>query len=245
MGTDDKDDDDFQALFEGQPGSVLGGFRDPRPTPDREKLVAAKEQWARDRSKPGKSRPDADHGKRLPPGQHRTEDWPVLDLGHQPLIETRDWQLTAAGAVAAPLKWDWDDFLAMEQTDSVSDIHCVTDWSRYDNKWRGGAFRRLLDAVRPREDAKFCVIHGYDGYTTNVPLERLQADNVMLAHSWEDQPIPREHGGPVRLVIPDLYFWKSAKWVRHIVFLDKDTPGYWEARGYHNDGDPWKEERYE
>ena len=243
--SDDTDDARFKALFEGRPGSVLGAFRDPEPTPDRRKLVETKEKWARDGKKPRKPAGDGQGDPRLPPGQHRTKDWPVLDLGHRPLIDTRDWQFTVAGAVTRPLTWSWDDFLDQPQTDTTSDIHCVTDWSRYDNRWRGVAMGHILSLVQPREDARFCVIHGHDGYTTNVPLDRLSRPNVMLAHTWEGAPIPRDHGGPARLVIPDLYFWKSAKWVRHMVFLDRDTPGYWEARGYHNDGDPWKEERFE
>jgi len=243
--TDQTDDDRFQALFAGKPGSVLGEFREPEPTPERKKLVEAKERWAKEGGKPRKPRPEQSTDERLPPGQHRTKDWPVLDLGHQPAIDTRDWQLSVAGLVERPLKWDWDTFLAQPQTDSVSDIHCVTDWSRYDNTWQGVRMAHVLASAELRPEARFCVIHGYDGYITNVPLARLQQDNVMLAHSWEGTPIPRNHGGPVRLIIPDLYFWKSAKWVRHMMFMDADTPGYWEARGYHNDGDPWKEERYE
>lgn len=241
----DDDPNRFDHLFDGRDGSFLGGFRDPEPTPARAKLVEAKQRWARDGAKPGRRPAAGPAEKRLPPGQHRTRDWPVLDLGHQPLIDTRDWQFTVAGLVDRPLKWDWDAFLAQPQTDCVSDIHCVTDWSRYDNAWQGVRMTHVLAAAGVRPEAKFCVVHGYDGYTTNLPLHRLQQDNVLLAHAWEGQPIPRQHGGPARLVIPELYFWKSAKWVRHMVFMDADTPGYWEARGYHNDGDPWKEERYE
>ena len=241
-------DDELAALFQGAPGSVLGEFCDPEPTAERKKLVETKERWARDGGKPGKQ-PETKYGPntkggRLPAGQHETRDWPVLDLGHSPLIDTRDWQFTIAGLVERSIKWNWQTFIDQPQALSVSDIHCVTDWSRCDNKWNGVLFRHVLDLVQPRPEAKFCVIHGHDGYTTNVPLERLRADNVILAHSWEGEPIAREHGGPARLIIPDLYFWKSAKWTRHMVFLDNDTPGYWEARGYHNDGDPWREQRY-
>jgi len=239
------DDDRFDALFKGDPGSVIGEFRDPEPTEDRKKLTEAKERWARDGEKPGRNSPHPDHGKRLPPGQHLTNDWPILDLGEQPTIETRDWKFTVAGAVERPISWDWDTFLAQPQTDTLSDIHCITDWSRYDNTWQGVTMAHLLATVRPHAEAKFAVIHGYDGYTTNVPLQRLQADGVILAHAWEGAPISREHGGPVRLVIPELYFWKSAKWVRHMLFLDSDSPGYWERRGYHDDADPWKQQRYE
>ncbi|MEK9725358.1 MAG: sulfite oxidase-like oxidoreductase [Rhodospirillaceae bacterium] len=247
---DEQDDDRFAELFAGKPGSVLGGFRDPEPTPDRRTLVEAKERWAREGGKPGRKASDAAAGegagvRRLPPGQHRTEDWPVLDLGHRPAIDARDWRLAVAGLVERPIAWGWDAFLAQPQTDSLSDIHCVTDWSRYDNRWQGVTMAHLLSVVRPLPEAQFCVVHGYDGYTTNLTMARLRGEGVMLAHAWEGAPLAREHGGPVRLVIPELYFWKSAKWIRHMMFMDADTPGYWEARGYHNEGDPWKEERYE
>jgi DMSO/TMAO reductase YedYZ molybdopterin-dependent catalytic subunit len=120
----------------------------------------------------------------------------------------------------------------------------VTTWSRYDNRWEGLATRDLLMACRPREEARFVVLHSHDGYTTNLALEDFAAEDALLAHSWSDEPLEQEHGGPVRLVVPHLYFWKSAKWLQSIEFLAADAPGYWEVRGYHNRGDPWKEERY-
>ena len=140
--------------------------------------------------------------------------------------------------------WSFAEFSARAQTPFISDIHCVTTWSRYDNQWVGLPTRELLEACQPRENAHFVVLHSYDGYTTNLPLEDFAAEDALLAHSWSGQPLTTEHGGPVRLVVPHLYFWKSAKWLQAIEFLEKDAPGYWEVRGYHNRGDPWLEQRY-
>ena len=134
--------------------------------------------------------------------------------------------------------------MAERQTQFTSDIHCVTTWSRYDNQWEGLATRDLLDACRPREDAHFVVLHSYDRYTTNLALDDFAAEDALLAHRWSGEAIPAEHGGPVRLVVPHLYFWKSAKWLKSVEFLTQDKPGYWEVRGYHNRGDPWLEQRY-
>lgn len=207
---------------------------------NRDKLNDAKEKWAQEgRALTGKSGTD-----RLPPGQRLTTDWPVLDLGTTPNLIPKEWSLTVAGAVEAPGRWDWQQFMALPQVDLTSDIHCVTTWSRYDNAWKGMSARTLLDLVRPRDSAAFVMLKSFDGYSTNVPLEHFAAEGSLLAHSWEGQPLTREHGGPVRMVIPQLYFWKSAKWLRAITFMDKDAPGYWEARGYHDVGDPWDEERY-
>ncbi|OJX81343.1 MAG: sulfite oxidase-like oxidoreductase [Magnetospirillum sp. 64-120] len=206
----------------------------------KEKLVQTKENWAKEgralTGKPGQAR--------LPPGQHLTAEWPVLDLGIQPNLTQADWSLSVAGAVEQPIRWSWNDFLAQPQVEMVSDIHCVTTWSRYDNTWQGVSARHLLARVKPRATARFVMFRSYDGYTTNVPLSRFADDDVLLAHSWEGQPLSREHGGPVRVVIPKLYFWKSAKWLRAITFMDQDSPGYWELRGYHDEGDPWTEQRY-
>ena len=183
--------------------------------------------------------------RRLPPGQVETRKWPVLDLGDQPNLSTNDWMFSVAGLVNNPIKWSWSDFMAQPQIDSVSDIHCVTAWSRFDNHWQGVSAKHFLSIVDPKPDAAYLMIKGYDGYATNVPLKWFDDDDVLLAHSWEGEPISREHGGPVRLILPKLYFWKSAKWIRHITVMDKDGPGYWEARGYHMEGDPWKEDRTE
>ncbi|MDA8232214.1 MAG: sulfite oxidase-like oxidoreductase [Magnetospirillum sp.] len=181
---------------------------------------------------------------RLPPGQRAVDSFPVLDLGTRPDVPVAEWRLSVGGAVEAPLIWDWAAFLAQPQVDIVSDIHSVTTWSRYDNRWTGVSARHLLALVRPAAEARVVLFKSWDGYTTNVPLDRFADDDVLLAHSWQGRPLTREHGGPVRVVIPKLYFWKSAKWVRAVTFLDHDVPGYWESRGYHNEGDPWTEERY-
>lgn len=206
----------------------------------KEKLIETKEKWAREgRALTGRGGTD-----RLPPGQRLVTDWPVLDLGIQPDLAAAEWSLTVGGAVEAPLKWSWEDFLAQPQVSLTSDIHCVTTWSRYDNAWEGVSTRHLLDLVRPRPGAGFVMLKSYDGYTTNLPLERFAAADALLARSWQGRPLTREHGGPVRAVIPQLYFWKSAKWLRAITVMDQDSPGYWELRGYHDEGDPWAEDRY-
>ncbi|NPV24872.1 sulfite oxidase-like oxidoreductase [Bradyrhizobium aeschynomenes] len=211
--------------------------------PPDSKLTRSKERWARE----GKfltGRIVRPEDERLPPGQHLTRDWPVLDLGLTPTVTRERWRLDVYGAVENPLFWDMPAFLAQEQRQFVSDIHCVTTWSRYDNQWEGLATRDLLAACRPRGTADFVVLHSYDGYTTNLTLEDFAAEDALLAHSWSGAPITGEHGGPVRVVVPHLYFWKSAKWLKAIEFLDADKPGYWEVRGYHNRGDPWAEQRY-
>lgn len=181
---------------------------------------------------------------RLPPGQRRVGIFPVLDIGIQPHVPTVEWNLSISGQVEVPTVWDWAMFLAQPQVTIMSDIHCVTRWSRFDNKWQGVAASHLLSVVRPRASARFVIFLSFDGYVTNVPLTTFAAADVLLAHSWQDKPLNRMHGWPVRVVIPGLYFWKSAKWIQKIVLLDVDTPGYWETRGYHNNGDPWQEERY-
>ncbi|RAU22660.1 sulfite oxidase-like oxidoreductase [Paramagnetospirillum kuznetsovii] len=209
----------------------------------KDKLIAAKERWARDgRGLTGEKASPAH--RRLPPGQRETADFPVLDLGEAPNMLPRDWSMTVGGQVDNPIRWDWAAFMAQPQTEIVTDIHCVTTWSRYDNRWTGVSARHLLSLVRPRPTAKFLLLRSYDGYTTNLPLARFADDDVLLAHSWQGEPLSREHGGPVRAVVPKLYFWKSAKWLRHITFSDRDTAGYWELRGYHDEGDPWREQRY-
>jgi DMSO/TMAO reductase YedYZ molybdopterin-dependent catalytic subunit len=211
--------------------------------PEDSKLTRTKRKWAAEgRGLTGDvGRPETG---RLPPGQHRVNDWPVLDLGQHPAIAPDDWRLVIGGAVENPLVWGWDSFRRQPQSRKTSDIHCVTSWSRYDNRWDGVAARDLLDIVMPKADAGFVVLHGQDGYTTNLTIEDFAAEDVLLAHSWEGRPLSREHGGPVRLVLPALYFWKSPKWLRHVWFTDKDVPGTWEARGYHRLGDPWRQQRY-
>jgi DMSO/TMAO reductase YedYZ molybdopterin-dependent catalytic subunit len=168
----------------------------------------------------------------------------VLDLGIQPNIRPLDWRLEIGGLVENPVIWTLEEFMVQPQQDFVSDIHCVTQWSRYDNHWRGVSARQIMDIVRPLEAARHVLFQSSDAYTTNVRRKVFEEPNVLLAHSWEGKPIPREHGGPVRVIIPDWYFWKSPKWIMRIEFAAEDKPGFWEVRGYHNEGDPWKEERY-
>lgn len=212
-------------------------------TPSDSKLTRTKEKWAREgRFLTGKiTRPE---DQRLPPGQHLTKDWPVLDLGVMPPVSRERWRLDVYGAIDNPVFWTFAEFTAQRQDRFISDIHCVTTWSRYDNEWEGLATRELLAACQPRDDARFVVLHSYDGYTTNLALEDFAAEDALLAHSWSGQPLTEEHGGPVRLVVPHLYFWKSAKWLQAIEFVTDDAPGFWEVRGYHNRGDPWAEQRY-
>ncbi|MDN4987796.1 sulfite oxidase-like oxidoreductase [Bradyrhizobium arachidis] len=212
-------------------------------TPSDSKLTRTKERWAREgRFLTGKvTRPE---DQRLPPGQHLTQDWPVLDLGVVPPVSRERWRLDVYGAIEKPVFWTFAEFIAQKQDRFTSDIHCVTTWSRYDNEWEGLATRELLAACQPREDARFVVLHSHDGYTTNLALDDFAAEDALLAHSWSGQPLSDEHGGPVRLVVPHLYFWKSAKWLQAIEFTTEDAPGFWEVRGYHNRGDPWAEQRY-
>jgi DMSO/TMAO reductase YedYZ molybdopterin-dependent catalytic subunit len=207
------------------------------------KLLAAKQAWARDgRLLTGTaSDPEQD---RLPPGQRLTHDWPVLDLGSQPEVTAAKFRLDIDGAVRRPLSLRLDEFMALPQQDSVSDIHCVTAWSRYDNHWRGASASALLAMVEPDDRARHVIFHAYDGYTTNVRLDQFDQPDVLLVHQWEGRPIDRQHGGPVRMLIPRLYFWKSPKWLRRIELSITDKPGFWERNGYHNNADPWTEERY-
>jgi len=220
--------------------------RDPITGAVRDKLVATKERWARDgRLMTGDPGAGRDTGRRrLPPGQKRVTDWPELDLGVQPNLLPKDWSLSVSGHVERPVAWDYAKLLRQPQIEPVSDIHCVTAWSRFDNRWRGVSFRHLLSVVGPRRDARFVIFKSYDGYTTGLPIDHVEREDVLLATHWQDRPLSRGHGGPVRLVVPHLYFWKSAKWIRSIRFTDRDVKGFWEARGYHDLGDPWKEQRY-
>ncbi len=209
----------------------------------KDKLIATKEKWAKD-GRLLTGAPDQQRASRLPPGQREVKNWPVLDLGVQPMVTPKRLRLEIAGLVAHPQTFTLEAFMALPQSDMVSDIHCVTQWSRYNNRWRGVSAATLLDLVQPKAEARHVLFTAFDGYTTNVKLDVFAGPNVILAHSWEGEPITREHGGPVRVVIPDWYFWKSAKWVNRIEFAADDKPGFWEVRGYHNEGDPWAEERY-
>ena len=212
-------------------------------TPDESKLTRTKQRWAAEgRFLTG--RQARAESERLPPGQHLVRDWPVLDLGVQPDVPLETWSLRVMGAVEEAVTLDWAGFMALPQTESVSDMHCVTTWSRYDNAWRGVMVRDLLAVVRPHAAARFVVLHGHDGYVTNLPLEDFAAVDAVLATHWEGAPITRAHGGPMRVVVPHLYLWKSAKWVQRIELSGGDRAGYWEENGYHMRGDPWTEQRY-
>jgi DMSO/TMAO reductase YedYZ molybdopterin-dependent catalytic subunit len=192
------------------------------------------------------------HGMpKLPVGQHAVKNWPVLDLGEQPDVALDAWKLEVTGRVENPVTLTWTDFLALPQVDDVSDFHCVTTWSRYDNHWRGVRFRTIAELVVPTDEARFVLCTGYDfapgsyiPYTTNVPLARALEDDVLLVHAWEGRPLPREHGGPCRMITPKLYAWKGAKWIRKIEFLADDHKGFWEIRGYSNSAEPWFNDRY-
>ncbi len=187
-------------------------------------------------------RPDG--RRRLPPGQRLTDGWPVLHYGSIPRIDRYTWEFRISGLVEKEVALSWEQFMALPQTRTRSDIHCVTTWSKYDNDWEGVRFRDLIALARPTPGATHAMFHCYGGYTTNVPLSELMGDEVLLAHHHDGRPLDAEHGGPLRGVVPNLYFWKSAKWVRGIELMAEDRPGFWEMYGYHMHGDPWTEERY-
>lgn len=190
--------------------------------------------------KPGKLSPDA----RIPQGQSRVSDFPVLDMGIRPAIDKATWTLRLFGPVANEVSLDWAAFTALPQVKVQGDMHCVTRWSQLDMDWQGVAARELVLLAAPLESAQFATLHGFDGYTTNLPLAALLDDDVLIAHSVFGEPLSLEHGWPARMVVPKRYAWKGAKWISAIEFHEKDRPGFWEMRGYHNDADPWKEERF-
>jgi DMSO/TMAO reductase YedYZ molybdopterin-dependent catalytic subunit len=210
----------------------------------KERYIEAKQRWAEKQKARGVAARTTPSVDRLPPGQRLTEGFPVLDLGVQPDIPHGEWRLTLDGLVGAPATLTWEQFHALPQVEDVSDFHCVTTWSKYDCRWGGVAFTTLYDLARPDPRARFVYFTGYDGYSTNVPLERCLDDDVLVATSFEGRPVRREHGGPARVIIPKLYAWKGAKFVKGITFLAVDKMGYWEVRGYSNVGDPWTEDRY-
>jgi DMSO/TMAO reductase YedYZ molybdopterin-dependent catalytic subunit len=194
--------------------------------------------------KPADSHVSPRREPRLPPGQVLTEKWPVLHYGSVPATDLAAWDLRVTGLVEQPVRWTWDEFQALPRVEVFSDIHCVTRWSRYDNRWSGVALREVLRRARPKPEARFAIIHAEQGFTANLPLEELDQDDVLLADQHDGQPLTLEHGWPLRLVVPRRYFWKSAKWVRAIEVVAQDQPGFWERNGYHNDADPWREERF-
>jgi DMSO/TMAO reductase YedYZ molybdopterin-dependent catalytic subunit len=183
-------------------------------------------------------------GTRLPPGQVLTQKWPVLTYGETPHPDLPTWTFRCFGLVDEEVSWTWKEFLELPRVEVTSDIHCVTRWSRFDNRWEGVAVREVLRRAGVRPGAAGVMAHTEEGYTTNVSLADLDAEDVLLALKHDGEDLPPEHGGPCRLVVPRLYFWKSAKWVRSFEFLDVNAPGFWEVNGYHLHADPWKEERY-
>ena len=184
--------------------------------------------------------------ERLPPGQYLTEDFPVLSAGPTPKRSIDSWSFVLEGPDRKELlHLAWKDLLALPPTDLTVDIHCVTKWSKLTTRWKGVSFDALLAAAGVDEPAPYVMAFCDGGYTTNVPARDLRGDRGLLAYEYEGQPLPAEHGGPARLLVPHLYFWKSAKWVRGLRFMEHDAPGFWEAHGYHIYGDPWKEQRYD
>ncbi len=184
------------------------------------------------------------HGMpQVPPRQNVLSTWPVLDCADQPVIGTERWELRIEGEVEEPLRLHWADFLALPQAEDVSDFHCVTGWSRLDMRWEGVRFETLAALVRPTLAATHVMFHSYDGYSTNLPIEEAIKSDVILAHRVDGEPLPTEHGGPVRVVTPQLWAWKGAKWVRRVEFMPHDRRGYWEIRGYSNTAWPWRDDR--
>ena len=189
-------------------------------------------------------REDKVNSDRIPPGQHLTDRFPVLHYGSVPRFDPRGWDLRVFGLVDEPLTLSYDQFLQLPTVRIVVDIHCVTTWSKLDTVWEGVLFREFISGAKVRPEGKFVLVHCEQGFTTNLPLDVLMDDDVLLAYRYDDAPLAPEHGYPLRLLVPKRYFWKSAKWVRGIELMAEDSLGFWEVRGYHNNADPWKEERY-
>ena len=181
---------------------------------------------------------------RVPPGQYLTEGFPVLTVGADPDYDLSTWDFQVYGEVEDELQLSWDELQALPQKDVVADIHCVTRWSKLDTAWRGVAVSELLGRAGVKPEGKFVMAYSDGGYTTNVPLEAVLDDDVLLAHTFDGKPLEHEHGGPLRLLVPKRYFWKSAKFVRSLEVMSEDRMGFWELNGYHNDADPWKEQRH-
>jgi DMSO/TMAO reductase YedYZ molybdopterin-dependent catalytic subunit len=181
---------------------------------------------------------------RVPPGQYATEKWPVLHYGGVPHFNAETWDFRLFGLVEEPRRLTYDEFRALPSATLVTDIHCVTAWTRLGMTFEGAPARKVLELVRIRPEAKFVMVHADQGYETNLPLEFLMAEDALFAYRADGTDLTPDHGWPLRLVVPRLYFWKSAKWVRGLEFMTKDRAGFWERNGYHMRGDPWKEERY-
>jgi DMSO/TMAO reductase YedYZ molybdopterin-dependent catalytic subunit len=182
-------------------------------------------------------------GTALPPGQYLTRDFPVLSAGPTPDVPLEQWRFSVRGAVGHERSWSWDEFQDLDRETITVDIHCVTSWSKLGTTWEGVSVDTLLEEAEPL--GAYVMAGSYGGYTTNLPIEDLTDGKAWVAYAYDGEPLEPEHGGPARLLVPHLYFWKSAKWVRELVVMDDDEPGFWETLGYHNRGDPWREQRYE
>lgn len=181
---------------------------------------------------------------RLPPGQSLTLKWPVLHVGEIPAFDPETWRLRVFGMIRNPLEWTWEEFQALPRKRVKADFHCVTTWSKFDNEWEGVPLRTVVERAGPLPEARFVIQHCDGGYTTNTPLEDLLRDDVVLADTHRPEPLTPVHGGPLRMIVPHLYAWKSSKWIRGLEFVDRDRPGFWEERGYHMYGDPVREQRF-
>jgi DMSO/TMAO reductase YedYZ molybdopterin-dependent catalytic subunit len=231
-----------------------------RPLPERKEAFAIKQALAGkgvlpkhfENAKPQGTGKINRHGlPQLPPGQRAVPNWPVLDLGDQPVVTKEEWRLHVDGLVDHPLELDWNAFMSLPQVEEESDFHCVTTWSRFDMRFGGVRLVEVLARAGVQDGATHLLITAYDQdassgehYTTNVALTEAVKPDVLLVHSWEGKPLPREHGGPVRMVTPQLYAWKGAKWIHRITLLDRDQLGFWERRGYSNSAIPWFDDRY-
>jgi DMSO/TMAO reductase YedYZ molybdopterin-dependent catalytic subunit len=182
--------------------------------------------------------------ERVPPGQYLTERFPVLTYGRNPGFDLESWSLSVWGEVEEPYSLRWDELMALEQVTLTTDIHCVTRWSKLDTTWTGVRVRDILERARVKPAGRFVMAHSDGGYTTNVPLEALYDDDVLVAHTYGGRPLEPDHGAPLRLLVPKRYFWKSAKFLRQLEVMSEDRPGFWELNGYHNDADPWTEQRH-
>jgi len=191
----------------------------------------------------GRPRPQVNAG-RIPPGQSLTDDFPVLSAGPTPHVATTDWAFTLKLGPKPIARWSWAEFNALPQTTLTRDIHCVTKWSKLDTRWRGVTIDDLLAAAGVAAPTGYTLAHSFDGYSTNVPTADLIGGKAMIALAYDEAPLAAEHGGPARLLVPHLYFWKSAKWVNALQFTQRDEAGFWELRGYHLYGDPWREQRF-
>ena len=181
---------------------------------------------------------------RLPPGQSLTVKWPVLHAGQIPAFDPETWRFEIQGLVEEPLELTWEEFQSLPHVRVQADFHCVTTWSKFDNIWEGVLVRYLVDRVKPKSSASFVIQHCFGGYTTNTSLADLMHDNVVLADTHHPEPLTPEHGAPLRMIVPHLYAWKSSKWICGMEFVNKDSPGFWETRGYHMNGDPFREQRF-